>query len=277
MDGKTALVTGGWGGLGLAISDALLTAGCNVVVCDINNDALQKFRETHSSVESNKILTLHCDISKQSEVTKLFEDAIERFGKVDFVINNAGVMDKMDPVGTLDMNTYNKVIAINLTAPIMISKVAVQHMMEKNVAGCIINIASVGGLRGFAAGTRTILDYANDYVHNVREAGLGEKPMRKIRDQNYTASIREMDKVLRIERAKQSESVGLLQGTLTLTAFSRALADGTRELPCLYITSNSQLAGIKETIKLTTAWLDKLEQDGWSPESAEPLPYTIPA
>ncbi|KAG9962566.1 putative short chain dehydrogenase/oxidoreductase, partial [Aureobasidium melanogenum] len=152
MDGKTALVTGGCGGLGLAISDALLTAGCNLVVCDINNDALQKFRESHSSVESNKVLTLHCDISKQSEVNKLFEDAIERFGKVDFVINNAGVMDKMDPVGTLDMDTYNKVIAINLTAPIMISKVAVQHMMEKNVAGCIINIASIGGLRGFAAG-----------------------------------------------------------------------------------------------------------------------------
>ncbi|KAG9569321.1 putative short chain dehydrogenase/oxidoreductase, partial [Aureobasidium melanogenum] len=127
MDGKTALVTGGCGGLGLAISDALLTAGCSLVVCDINNDALQKFRESHSSVESNKVLTLHCDISKQSEVNKLFEDAIERFGKVDFVVNNAGVMDKMDPV-------------------------AVQHMMEKIVAGCIINIASIGGLRGFAAG-----------------------------------------------------------------------------------------------------------------------------
>ncbi|KAH0383467.1 hypothetical protein KCU92_g5276, partial [Aureobasidium melanogenum] len=124
---------------------------------------------------------------------------------------------------------------------------------------------------------RTILEFANDYVRNVREGGPGDKPMRKIRDQNYTAGVQDMDKVLRIERAKQSESGGLLQGALTSTAFNRALADGTRELPCLYITSNSQLAGIKETIKLTTAWLNKLEQDGWSPDSAEPLPYTIPA
>ncbi|KAH0346095.1 putative short chain dehydrogenase/oxidoreductase, partial [Aureobasidium melanogenum] len=150
MHGKTALVTGGCGGLGLAISDALLTAGCNVVVCDINPSTLQKFRDSHSS--SNKILALHCDISKQSQVTKLFEDSIQQFGKVDFVVNNAGIMDKMDPVGTLDMQLYEKVIAVNLTAPIMISKVAVQHMMDKNIAGCIINIASIGGIRGFAAG-----------------------------------------------------------------------------------------------------------------------------
>ncbi|KAG9584429.1 hypothetical protein KCU77_g12297, partial [Aureobasidium melanogenum] len=102
---------------------------------------------------------------------------------------------------------------------------------------------------------RTILEFANDYVRNVRDGGPGDKPMRKIRDQNYTASIREMDKVLCIGGAKQTESGGfLLQGALTSTAFNRALADGTRELPCLYITSNSQLAGIKETIKLTTAW-----------------------
>lgn len=124
---------------------------------------------------------------------------------------------------------------------------------------------------------RTILEYANDYVRNVREAGAGDTPMRRIRDQNYTANIRDMDRVLRIERAKQNERGGLLQGALTLTAFNKAIADGTKELPCLYITSNSQLAGIKETIKLTTAWLDKLEQDGWSPDSADPLPYTIPA
>jgi NAD(P)-dependent dehydrogenase (short-subunit alcohol dehydrogenase family) len=152
MDGKTALITGGCGGLGLAIADALLAADCNVVVCDINHDLIQRFRDSHSAVQSNNILTLQCDVTKESEIVKLFEDAIERFGKVHFVINNAGVMDKMDPVGTLDMETWARVLAINLTAPIMVSRSAVQHMVEHNISGCIVNVASVGGTRGFTAG-----------------------------------------------------------------------------------------------------------------------------
>lgn len=58
----------------------------------------------------------------------------------------------MDPVGNLDKKLWDQVVAVNLTAPYMISKLAVQHMLEKQIKGSIVNIGSIAAIRGFAAG-----------------------------------------------------------------------------------------------------------------------------
>lgn len=152
LKGKTALVTGGCGGLGQAISNAFLKAGANVVACDINTTLIKSFIKTCGPASSYRLLAFECDISREDSIVKLFHDAIDRFGQVDIVVNNAGIMDKMDPVGDLDKALWDRVIAINLTAPFMVSKVAVAHMLEKQIKGSIINVASVAGVRGFAAG-----------------------------------------------------------------------------------------------------------------------------
>lgn len=73
------------------------------------------------------------------------------------VVNNAGVMDKFDPVGTLEKDVWDRVIRINLTAPYMVSKLAVQHMLEKEIKGAIVNVSSLGGIKGFVAGKPYLL------------------------------------------------------------------------------------------------------------------------
>lgn len=161
---KTVLITGGCGGLGLAISTAFLHAGANVVACDINADLVSTFSSSISTphrasgdspsptLSPSNILATTCDITSPPALDALFAAAISRFGRIDIVVNNAGILDRFDPVGTLDEALWDRVIAVNLTAVMTVCKRAVTHMLERGGGGGIVNVASVGGLRGFSAG-----------------------------------------------------------------------------------------------------------------------------
>lgn len=149
---KVALITGGCGGLGKAISEAFLLAGANVVVCDINKQRIADFKENISPAYPECTLVLECDITDDSQIDKMFEEAEQMFGKVNYVINNAGMMDRFDPVGEMERTAWDRVIALNLTAPAMVTKRAVNHMIKNEVKGSIVNIASIAGTRGFTNG-----------------------------------------------------------------------------------------------------------------------------
>ncbi|GFF29853.1 bacilysin biosynthesis oxidoreductase BacC [Aspergillus lentulus] len=151
LAGKTCLVTGGAGGLGKAIASTFLAAGANVVICDINEDRLQ---QTSAELgEIGRLKAIKTDITSASAVQTLFDEIIADFGKLDILVNNAGIMDRFDPVGDLDEALWDKVIGVNLTAPVLLSKLAVRNMLAQPTPdGCIINIVSVAGKAGWAAG-----------------------------------------------------------------------------------------------------------------------------
>ncbi|KAJ5372372.1 Glucose/ribitol dehydrogenase [Penicillium concentricum] len=151
LAGKTCLVTGGAGGLGKAIATHFLEAGANVVICDVNEERLQEALAELSSKGSMK--AIKTDITKTNEVESLFETLIGEFGKIDVLVNNAGIMDHFDPIGDLDMELWERVIAINLTAPALLSKLAVRNMLaQPKPDGRIINIVSAAGKAGWASG-----------------------------------------------------------------------------------------------------------------------------
>lgn len=152
LKGKTGLVTGGCGGLGRAIAEAFLDEGANVVVCDINKDLITEFNEKVATPNADRVLVLQLDLTDESAQDDIFKQAIEKFGQLDLVANSAGVMDDFSPAGDMSRGMWDKVIAVNLTAPTMITQRAVKHMMEKNIKGAIVNIASIAGTRGFTAG-----------------------------------------------------------------------------------------------------------------------------
>lgn len=147
--GKTVFITGGCGGLGLAIADAFYAANANVAVADINKDLCQAFKNSH---DPERTVVTVCDITKEENVTILFDDIKKKFTTIDIVVNNAGMVDRMDPAGTLEKGVWDRIIALNLTAPMMITKEAIVHMLEHDIAGSIINIGSVSSVRGYCAG-----------------------------------------------------------------------------------------------------------------------------
>lgn len=151
LSGKTCLVTGGGGGLGKAIATKYLEAGANVAICDVSEERLQ---ETTSELSSKgPFKAIKADITNQEEVQILFEEIVQKFGKIDILVNNAGIMDKFDPVGDLEVDLWERIMAVNLTAPFLLSKLAIRNMLEQsNPSGHIINIASVAGKAGWASG-----------------------------------------------------------------------------------------------------------------------------
>ena len=149
LTGKSAIVTGAASGLGKAIAEKFLKAGAKVTICDINGERLKSSSEELSAY--GEVHAIKADITDEVSVKEIFEATVEKFGAVDVLVNNAGIMDRFDAVGTLDKALWDRVLAVNLTAPMMMSKWAVNHMMERK-SGVILNIGSMSGQFGFRAG-----------------------------------------------------------------------------------------------------------------------------
>lgn len=149
---KTAFVSGACGGLGRVIAEHFLKEGANVVVCDINPELIADFTEKVAVAHPGRILVLAADITSDVALDALFAQAKETFGGLDYVVNSAGIMDQFDGAGDVDRALWDKVMAVNLTAPMMITQRAIQAWLAEGKKGSIVNISSVAGVRGFVAG-----------------------------------------------------------------------------------------------------------------------------
>ncbi|KAJ6628791.1 hypothetical protein B0H10DRAFT_2160757 [Mycena sp. CBHHK59/15] len=151
LAGKTCIVTGGAGGLGKAIAETFLEAGANVVICDFNENLLLACAAELQSKGS--LHAVKADVTDQTSIEGLVSETISKFGTLDFLINNAGIMDRFDSAGECDPALWDKVIAVNLTAPFALTRLAVQHMLQQTPSsGVIVNIGSLSSLRGATAG-----------------------------------------------------------------------------------------------------------------------------
>ena len=146
LKGKVVLVTGAGQGLGAAICRTLSKAGAIVALADIKPDGLKKTAKeiTDTGCEAQ---TYVLDVSDLESVERVVSDVIKDFGKLDFVINNAGV-DYTKSVEEISYDEWGKVIDVNLKGPFMISKAAFPHL-KKNGGGHIVNIVSTAAKRAW--------------------------------------------------------------------------------------------------------------------------------
>ena len=148
---KTIIVTGAAGGLGKAIAIAALEAGANVVAVDINERLLTEC--TAELTPKGPFLSVLADVTSESDAQSLFTQTVEKFGGVDGLVNNAGVMDTFKPVGDVDMEEFDRVMSINVKGPTILSKLAINYFLKKETpSGNIINIGSQSSFRGGVAG-----------------------------------------------------------------------------------------------------------------------------
>jgi len=148
FQGKTVIITGAAMGLGLATGKVLAAKGANLALVDYNEDALNIAKaDIISGTPDAKIITVVADVSNEDAVRNYVEATVAQFGTIDGFYNNAGIEGKQAPLVDYNINVFKKVIDINLMGVYYGLKYVIP-VMQKNGGGKIVNVASVGGIRG---------------------------------------------------------------------------------------------------------------------------------
>ena len=149
--GKCVVVTGASSGMGRKIALDFAKEGATVIAVARRLERLEEIAKEAEGF-AGKILPYQGDISLEEVNNGMIEYAVKECGKLDVLVNNAGIMDEFTPIGELTDELFNKVMAVNLNGPIYAMRKAVQVMLEKETKGNIVNIASIGGVCGARAG-----------------------------------------------------------------------------------------------------------------------------
>lgn len=146
LENKVAIITGGGSGIGRGIAQMFAKEGAKVVVCGRRLDVLQ---ETVSLIKQGgaEAVAVQTDVSDYNQVSNLVQTTIAQFGKVDILVNCAGVYLAHDALSASE-EEWNKVISIDLKGVWVCSKACISQMLAQG-GGKIINIASIAGLIGF--------------------------------------------------------------------------------------------------------------------------------
>lgn len=143
--GKVAVVTGASSGIGSAIAIDLVKAGLQVVGLARRADRVEALKTRLPKSLANKLYAFKCDVSSESDIKAAFQWVETKFGGVDILINNAGIIAKtniVDPNNTTDLQG---VIDTNVMGPALCTREAFQSMKKRNVNGHIVMMNSIGG------------------------------------------------------------------------------------------------------------------------------------
>lgn len=152
LQGKIALVTGASAGMGKAITAKYLEAGMIVIGTGRRQEKLVQSVQGLPEDRQKNFVPICSDVGKSADNAALLEEIKMRFGRLDVLVNNAGVMDNMTPVGDVSDELWHKVMDININGPFELCRGAVQMMLTQG-GGNIINIASGGGIGGGRSGS----------------------------------------------------------------------------------------------------------------------------
>lgn len=160
FEGKVVVVTGGANGIGLAITEAFIAEGAQVVIADINREAAERARDDILAA-GGRAICLISDVSIEAEVCAMVQDAVARCGRIDILVNNAGViLHKL--IVDLELEEWNRQLGVQLTGPFLVSKHVGRHMIERGGPGKMVNISSIAAVMG----------RVRNGAHCVSKAGL---------------------------------------------------------------------------------------------------------
>src|SRR5690606_37298817 len=150
LSGKVAVVTGAGSGMGRSTALLFAREGATVVGSDINATNLEAVT-AEATAAGGKMIGAVGNIAKREDAEALIQRAIDDYGQLDVLVNNAGIMDAMEGVANFKDETFERVMGVNLYGPFVTCRAAVKHMKERG-KGAIVNVASVAGVSGAAAG-----------------------------------------------------------------------------------------------------------------------------
>jgi NAD(P)-dependent dehydrogenase (short-subunit alcohol dehydrogenase family) len=144
LAGKVALITGGNRGLGKGIARGLAAEGASLVLTARGEADLRQTAD-ELAAQGTPVLAVPADVTDEAQVRHLFERTLERFGRLDLLVNNAGAFDG-GPIDELSVEAWDHVLAVNLRAPFLCTREAMR-VMKRQGGGRIINIGSISAQR----------------------------------------------------------------------------------------------------------------------------------
>lgn len=157
LDGKVAIITGGASGIGEASASLFVEEGASVLIADVQDDKGWKLAEELGT----RAEYLHADVSRESDVEVLVSRAVEAYGRLDCMFNNAGIAGPTGPIESVKVEGFNEAIAVLLRGVFLGIKHAAP-VMKRQGSGSIVNTASVAGLR---------TGYGN-HIYSAAKAGV---------------------------------------------------------------------------------------------------------
>ena len=148
FQGKTVVITGGTSGIGKALVVAFLNQGAQVAVCARKTEALQILEK---ELGTSALLPVSADVSRQEDCTRLIGTAIQRFGKIDILINNAGISMRALFSQIEDLEVIRRVMETNFWGTVYCTKYALPYLLK--TGGVVVGVSSVAGYRGLPGRT----------------------------------------------------------------------------------------------------------------------------
>lgn len=143
LQNKIAVVTGGGKGIGKAIALAFVSEGATVVVAGRDLSRLEETAEAICSRKGN-VLAIQTDVSDEQQVKQMVAGTMNRYGQIDILVNNSGIVGPVSPIVGIDLSEWNETLAINLTGAMLCSREVLKVMIPRKT-GTIISIGSEGG------------------------------------------------------------------------------------------------------------------------------------
>ncbi len=163
LAGKTAIVTGAARGIGAACSRAFAEHGARVVMADVLGEQCAASAESISNDTGADTLAVQMDVSQEADCEALLAECVDRFGQCDILLNNAGIIA---PGSILDASTedFDRVLAINVRGPFLLSRAVANHMVARGIHGAIINMSS----------TNAVVTIPDQLAYATSKGGVGQ-------------------------------------------------------------------------------------------------------
>lgn len=174
LTGKTAIITGGAGGIGQKTAALFAAEGANVALVDVDARALE---DVHAgSAYPDQLLTVEADVTDEDDVANYVAKTREAFGQIDILFNNAGIIGDVVPIRDQSLENFHKVLGINAVG-VFLGLKHVMPVMQEQKSGSIINTSSVDGLRGspnlspYAASKHAVIGLTKTAALEIADSG----------------------------------------------------------------------------------------------------------
>jgi len=146
LEGRVALITGGAGGIGLAVARRFTAAGARVALADLKHEAAEQSARGFVD-QGYEAIGLGGDVSRPETAVQLVKATLDAFGQVDILVNNAGYMGRTAPLYEQQDEDWERVIGVDLSSVFYMSRAVIPHMRSR-ASGCIVNVSSIAGKEG---------------------------------------------------------------------------------------------------------------------------------